>query len=361
MKHQSLAYNAVLRFKIFDSDDTSTMKATFYLFRVPGDSLHHGRIMATSDSITTLYDLDRIYRIDQRSKKIIVFEDPSKYREYVTPGFVRDMFWSSFLQAAPDYDPLSEMDSVTIIPEHDATINNRTCTAIKIKYPDMEGFSDDETTMFYDRATKIRIQLTHRVKFQGNYQYSKLTISSWAFDTIQPEFFSIDKLAKGYIMETYQESTTSDYDQLLAIGTHAPLLNGKFYQKNLTDTTISLTGKVTLLDFWYMACYPCNKAIPELNQVFEKVDYDKVQVYGINYYDNNDVRIPKIAKFMQYNPIRFPVLLVDKQLPENYHIMGWPTVYLIDKSGQIVYTHIGYKEGLSKELLLKIDELLQQK
>ena len=45
---------------------------------------------------------------------------------------------------------------------------------------------------------------------------------------------------------------------------------------NSTKTYEELKGtKLTLIDFWATWCKPCKKAIPELNNIYEKYSYNR--------------------------------------------------------------------------------------
>jgi thioredoxin-related protein len=49
--------------------------------------------------------------------------------------------------------------------------------------------------------------------------------------------------------------------------------------------------------------------------------------------------------------VRYTVLLGGKDVSKDYHISGYPTMYLIDKNGKIVYAISGY--GIGVEAILE--------
>ena len=49
----------------------------------------------------------------------------------------------------------------------------------------------------------------------------------------------------------------------------------------------------------------------------------------------------------------YPVLLEGKEVSSQYQVSGYPTIYLLDKDGKILFVQVGYGEGV-KEMLEEI-------
>ena len=59
--------------------------------------------------------------------------------------------------------------------------------------------------------------------------------------------------------------------------------------------------------------------------------------------------------------VTMPVLLDDKEISDKaYPVNATPTTFIIDAGGRIIFTHIGYGEGMDAMFEKEIDLLLQQ-
>ncbi len=143
--------------------------------------------------------------------------------------------------------------------------------------------------------------------------------------------------------------------ELLSKGTVAPnwsLISLEDKQVQLSD----LKGQIVLLDFFYKSCYPCMQALPDLQALHETYHSKGLKVIGVNPFDNKEE--DEIDTFLQKRGVTYTVVLDAKQVAKEYHISGYPTIYLIDKKGKVLYTHIGYGKDMKKALEEVIKEHL---
>jgi thiol-disulfide isomerase/thioredoxin len=123
-------------------------------------------------------------------------------------------------------------------------------------------------------------------------------------------------------------------------------------------TIQSLRGKVVLVDFWTYSCINCVRTLPYVTRWYDTYKDQGLVVVGVHApefafeKDTNNVRTA-IERFK----IHYPVAQ-DNDLATwtNYHNQYWPAEYLIDKQGNVVYTHFG--EGKYDQTERKIRELL---
>jgi len=102
--------------------------------------------------------------------------------------------------------------------------------------------------------------------------------------------------------------------------------------------------QVTLFDFWATWCKPCQKAIPELNKVYEEYKERGVQVVGINC--DGPRSIAKVAPMAKALKIQYPVLLdINSDLMNNLNLTNFPTLIAVNTKGTIVYVHEGFAFG----------------
>ncbi len=127
-------------------------------------------------------------------------------------------------------------------------------------------------------------------------------------------------------------------------GGAAPLVN--HYAPNATLLDLhnnrvqlsSYRGKVVILNFWYVACAPCQFEMPTLQQAYD-AEYSKgLVVVGVNTSDD----AASITVFVKALGITYPILRdAGQQTTVEYRVVDTPTSFFIDRHGVIRYKVIG--------------------
>ncbi|NIF53385.1 thioredoxin family protein [Burkholderia sp. Ax-1724] len=122
-----------------------------------------------------------------------------------------------------------------------------------------------------------------------------------------------------------------------------------------------LRGKVVLVDFWTYSCINCANTLPYVKSWNQKYKDQGLTVIGVHtpeYPFERDTGNVKTA--IKRLGISYPVAQDNQYATWNaYNNQYWPAFYLIDKKGQIVYSHFG--EGDYAQTEAKIQALLAQK
>ena len=121
-----------------------------------------------------------------------------------------------------------------------------------------------------------------------------------------------------------------------------------------------LRGKVVLIDMWTFGCINCQHVIPSLKDWYARYKEDGLVVIG-NHYPEFDYEkdLDNLQDAVRKNEILYPVAQDnDGATWSAYQTRYWPTLFLIDKQGQIRYMHIG--EGNYEETEAVIQTLLAQ-
>jgi len=112
-------------------------------------------------------------------------------------------------------------------------------------------------------------------------------------------------------------------------------------------------GKNTLLFLTVIDCPANQLSIKTINSMVDQFG-EKIQVIGI--YDEKDERL---KKYVQSNPLKFPIIANGEDVKKQYHATGSPYYYLIDKDGKIFYSNSGYSDKLDGELIKNIEEMIK--
>lgn len=104
-----------------------------------------------------------------------------------------------------------------------------------------------------------------------------------------------------------------------------------------------LKGKVVLIDFWTYSCINCIRTLPHIKEWNEKYKDKGLVVIGVHAPEFSFEEKPEnVAEALKKFGITYPVAM-DNQFTtwKNFANQYWPAHYLIDRSGQVVYTHFG--------------------
>jgi thiol-disulfide isomerase/thioredoxin len=97
-----------------------------------------------------------------------------------------------------------------------------------------------------------------------------------------------------------------------------------------------MKGKVVLVDFWATWCGPCIAELPDLKKTYAKYNNKGLEIIGISLDHSKDKLRKFIAKEEIPWPQQFDGLGWENKFAVKYGIRGIPTMWLIDKQGNLV-------------------------
>ena len=127
------------------------------------------------------------------------------------------------------------------------------------------------------------------------------------------------------------------------------------------DVKISDYGanqKITVISFWATWCKPCIKELKNMNVLLEDwVEDYNMELVAISLDDSrNAAKVKPTVNALNWD---FDVLLdPNGELQRAMNVANPPVTFLVNQSGQIVYTHPGYVEGDEYDLEDHIKELV---
>ena len=92
-------------------------------------------------------------------------------------------------------------------------------------------------------------------------------------------------------------------------------------------------GKLIIINFWATWCAPCKKEMPSLDSLYQKVDFNNLEVFAVNMEQPNKV---KTKKFFEDLNIKKLKIFFDENLNfvKEFKLRGVPTTVLVNKKGQ---------------------------
>lgn len=168
------------------------------------------------------------------------------------------------------------------------------------------------------------------------------------------------------VFSTDSKTSTSDEAKinglLMPQGTKAPELMGNQSWINSKPLTLAdLKGKVVIVDFWTYTCINCIRTLPYMNTWYKNYKEKGLVIIGVHTPEFAfEKELPNVQKAVKDFGIEYPVVqdndFITWRVYNNHY---WPAKYIIDKEGNVRYSHFG--EGKYDETEMVIQSLLGEK
>lgn len=125
--------------------------------------------------------------------------------------------------------------------------------------------------------------------------------------------------------------------------------------KTLDGKTVNIRDyigkdKVVIMSFWATWCSPCKRELDTISEIYEdwKAEYD-VELVAITIDDARS--LAKVPALVETKGWEYTILAdVKRELQKALNFQTVPQTFVVDKSGEIIYTHSGYAPGDEYEL-----------
>ncbi|MGO9634233.1 MAG: peroxiredoxin family protein [Steroidobacteraceae bacterium] len=144
----------------------------------------------------------------------------------------------------------------------------------------------------------------------------------------------------------------------------APTMVGKdapdFVLKTLAGTNLRLSefrGQVVLVNFWARWAGESRQEMPALNRINTTYERAGLVVLGVSI----DEDLSRARDFAEAMKVSYPILFdTGSDIGKDYRLEKMPMTILVDRSGVVRYSHVGFKSGDDRIYLEKIRELLRE-
>jgi peroxiredoxin len=116
-------------------------------------------------------------------------------------------------------------------------------------------------------------------------------------------------------------------------------------------------GEVVMLNFWATWCDACRQGMPTLNEMYQLYRDEGFTLFSINI--EEDMR--KVNNELRKMEVTFPVLFdVTHEVSKAYEVDDIPSVYIIDRDGNLRYVHHGLPPGYRDVFQKQVRELMAE-
>jgi len=114
-------------------------------------------------------------------------------------------------------------------------------------------------------------------------------------------------------------------------------------------------GRVVYLDFWASWCGPCRESFPFMNDLQRDLAARGLQIVAVSV----DKTPAEARRFLARYPAQFTVALdAAAACPAAFRIEGMPSSFVIDRSGAVRATHVGFRDSDRAEIKRQLLEAL---
>jgi thiol-disulfide isomerase/thioredoxin len=163
-------------------------------------------------------------------------------------------------------------------------------------------------------------------------------------------------IAQTSIPQTNTDTTGPTLPALPDDGPAPELTNTVWLNTDHPLRLADLRGKVVLLEMWTFDCINCRHVTPMLKTWYEDYADHGLVVIGNHYPEfSYEADLANLKKAVAEQGIPYPIAQDnDGATWDAYHNRYWPTIYLIDRSGNIRYKRIGEGGYAETEAAIKL-------
>jgi thiol-disulfide isomerase/thioredoxin len=120
-------------------------------------------------------------------------------------------------------------------------------------------------------------------------------------------------------------------------------------------SSFDLAGRVTVINFWFVGCTPCEMERPELNALRQQYATDE-RVRFLSFAASSP---EQLRRFLADHPILYDVVPLPKpEVERQFGVSNFPVNVVLDRTGRYVFNSLGSGVGIGQLLRREIDGAL---
>ena len=112
-------------------------------------------------------------------------------------------------------------------------------------------------------------------------------------------------------------------------------------------------GKVVILDFWATWCGPCIRSLPDMIEVTNSFDPDKVVFVAVNERESSEL----VKDYLDQKRWKMTVGLDNGDVAQLFDVEAIPYTVIIDQKGNIAFVNVGASDEMKPKMLKAIQEI----
>lgn len=351
MNHNNgYSFNVILLKKDLFSDDTIKREGSVSYF-VENNSLEYIHIIEKKKNSEVLFLKDSLWSIDTQKKQIIYIGDGNRFNgNWLSSFFPMEGFFfpMEIFNSEPFWKFKNDTGSnirvyfdIGSYPEGVTEINDE----ITIDTVELKLVNSKTETIFGDIGS---LYLERKI---SNYKPLKFE------NCIKPDYF------KTFSIDFGDSLKAEDSEKPDTIFVSEDLIFKTEDIKLVTldqEPFILHSEGLIFIDLWYVGCYPCLRAAPEVEKAYYKYK-DKVHFFSINDMDSD---IEKIKRFKEKMKLTIPVLKTqgNKSITRPNQSNSYPYFVLFDaETGRVFWQQEGFPPDLEQKISEAIDKEIMKK
>ncbi|MGE5677130.1 MAG: TlpA disulfide reductase family protein [Pseudomonadota bacterium] len=153
-----------------------------------------------------------------------------------------------------------------------------------------------------------------------------LALLAVTFGVFLRDHYTAKGADKGEQQQAIKRNIMADYD---------------FSAKDLNGNDIVLSefkGKRVYINFWSLSCRPCEKEMADIEALYNETKDSDIVILSVNVAGEEE----KVRSAVLKRGCSFPIILdYEGKITAQYHVMGFPTSFFIDKEGYLSDISIG--------------------
>lgn len=146
--------------------------------------------------------------------------------------------------------------------------------------------------------------------------------------------------------------------QAAKINEKAPPFSLRSSRHNLRSLN-DYNGKILFINFWASWCAPCQKELPQLDQLMSEYKGKEVSLVAINI-DTDRSQAEATLEKLRIGISKMEILLdPESKVVSAYNVDSMPSSFILDQNGIIRFVHMGFHKTDPEKWRIEINELLK--